>query len=108
MATIITTRERNLSHTKIEVTGSETSDPYIFDSFNFQPISITAFPATTSSVRVEYSLSASAEIAAGTANWAPWVHGDVSAVTGETISSPVRALRIVSGSGSSVVEFIHR
>lgn len=109
MATIIPLRHKT-EHQETVAAG-QTSSPFFIDNYwqdddaNFMPVQVGVTPTGGASVTVQYSISPTAAVSGGTANWFNWSAGAVTVATAATLGFPVTAVRVaVTGTGSVVFE----
>lgn len=89
----------------IPIASGATSAP-LFLPDRQHAISVGLVPAAGASGKVQYTLSPTAAVDAGTATWRDWALGVVSTVTDDILQGPVTALRGVSASGSVTLEVV--
>jgi hypothetical protein len=70
------------------------------------PISVSATPGDGGTALVEYTLSAPAMVAAGSAVWHPWPLGGVSAFAQDVLVAPVVALRLSATAAPAIAELV--
>ncbi len=86
------------------------SNPIVFEghsgdtTFPSQVPSVTAVPGTGGSILVQYSTSPAPAVANGTANWASWPAGTVTAYTTDTLVGKVTALQALATGANGTLE----
>lgn len=56
--------------------------------------------------KIQYTLSPIEDVTGGTARWVDWDPGAVTQTTGEYITRPVNAVRVVSNSGAATADVV--
>lgn len=82
------------------------STPQVVEVYNELPVSVAVFPAASSSISVEFSISSDSDIKGGTALWQAWGKGTVTANATDYFPSTISALRVTAVTGTGTVEFI--
>lgn len=90
---------------ELAVTGTSDS---IYIPPGMMSISVALHPAVGQTARIEYTLSSSARINAGTARWIAWPLGDISASNADSLLTTAAAIRVVSSSGTATLELVAR
>lgn len=70
------------------------------------PTTVYAIPGGGGSLAVESTGTPSARSDPGSANWIAWPSGTVTAITSDTLKSPVLALRITATTANGIVEIV--
>lgn len=90
---------------ELDVTG--TSDA-IYVPPGMMSVSVAIHPAIGQTARVEYTLSSSARINAGTARWIAWGLGNIAAADADSLLTTASAIRGVSSGGTATLELVAR
>ena len=89
------------SFEQLDIAQNTTTDPLIIPPLLAgQKITVKTI-AGTNSAKVQSTISSDAKVAAGTADWDDWPPGSQVGTTSANLSSPVTALRCVTGTTSS-------
>ncbi len=80
--------------------------PVVLIPDGIRTLSVGIVPIDGGSGKVQYTLSSPADVEADAATWRDWPSGVVSAVTDDTLTGPVTAVRAISASGEIRLEVV--